>query len=228
MKKILFLFYFIIIIFSIHCNTLNDIIDKTIRFNKWKEAKVQLEIYLKTNSTDSYAYSIYASVLNELKLYDDAILSVRKAINYEEKKNRKSELYFNLGNYYYSKKLKNNALQSYNESINLNKKIASPYYMIGVINYKNKEYNNALSNWKKYITLTDNSDKKTKLQEIINRFEQQLLEEKIRKEDEAKKREEFLKRLMNELSDDITQSKSLEEDKDKTTKSEEEFEEIDD
>ena len=100
--------------------------------------------------------------------------------------------------------------------------------MIGVINYKNKEYNNALSNWKKYITLTDNSDKKTKLQEIINRFEQQLLEEKIRKEDEAKKREEFLKRLMNELSDDITQSKSLEEDKDKTTKSEEEFEEIDD
>jgi len=113
LKKLFFIFFVnIIITLSIYCNTLNDILDKYIRFNNWAEAKTKLEEYIKQNPTDSYAYSLYAGTLNELKLYDEVIISLKNAINYENSVEKKGELYFNLGNAYYNKNSKEVSLEN--------------------------------------------------------------------------------------------------------------------
>lgn len=226
MKKNILLLFFIIIISNVYCNTLNDIIDKSIRFNKWEEARAKLEKYLSSNPTDTHGYSIYASVLNQLTLYDDAILAVRSAINYEKNNNKKSEFYFNLGTYYYNKGLKDIAMDSYNKSLKLNKKLDSPYYMIGLINYENKDFDNAISNWKSYIEYTDNAEKREKLREAITKFEKHVLDDKLKKEEEARQKEEFLKNLLEELAKNEDESKGKESDMNKEISTDDELEEI--
>jgi tetratricopeptide (TPR) repeat protein len=227
MKKLFFILNFIIIISYIYCNTLNDIIDKTVRFNKWDDAKKQLESYLSNNPVDSFGYSIYAAVLNELKLYDEAIIAVRNAINYENSNEKKGLLYFDLGTYYYNKGLKDVAVQNYNKSLEYNSNIDSTYYMLGTIYYENKDYDRAILNWKKYVEITANADKRAKMQAILAKFEKQLMEKKLKEEEEKRLREEFLNKIKEELSKDQNDSKSLETDKNKTQKSKEMYEEID-
>lgn len=231
MKNIIIVFLYLIIMISpIFCNNQNEvnyIIDQYIRFNKWKEAKKELELYLKSNSTDTFAYSIYSEVLYELELYDDAILATRTALNYEKSDDFKAELYNNLGFYYYSKGLNDIALEMYNKSTSLRADLDSTYYNIGVIYLDKKDYDNTLNNWKKYVSLTNNIEKKTKMQDIISKLEKKLLEEKIKKEEEMRLKEEFLNKLKNDLEKDKSESKSLEADKNKTKHSDKELEEID-
>ena len=231
MKNIIIIsLYFFIIIFQILCinqNDINYIIDQYIRFNKWQDAKKELEIYLKKNPTDTYAYSIYSEVLYELELYDDAILATRTAINYEKTDEFKAELYNNLGFYYYCKGLNDIALEMYNKSISLRSDLDTTYYNLGIIYLDNEDYDNVLTNWKKYINLTNNIEKKNKMQQIIAKLEKKIIEDKIKKEEEERLKEEFLKKLKEDLEKDKTESKSLEADKKKTKHSEKELEEID-
>lgn len=227
MKKIFFCILFIIIIYSVYCNTLNDIIDNTIRYNKWEDAKVELENYINNNPTDTYANSLYASVLNELKMYDEAIIAIRNAINFENTSNKKGYMYTDLGTYYYNKGLIDQAIQNYQTSLELNKNIDTSYYMMGLIYYEKKDYENAIYNWKKYIAITNNIPKKRKLQEALKLFESDLQTRKLKEEEEKRKKEEFLKKLKDELSQDEKDTTSLETDKDKTDKSDEVFLEID-
>lgn len=231
MKNILFFLLFLILIispiYSNNENEINYIIDKYIRFNKWREAKKELDDYLKNNSTDTFAYSIYAEVLKELKLYDEAIIATRTAINFEKKDDFLAELYNNLGFYYYCKGINDIALDMYKKSISLRNDIDSTYYNIGVLYLEKKDYDNAITNWKKYITLTTNADKKIKLQEILSKLEKQLVAEKLKKEEEDKLKEEYLKKLKEELEKEKAESKSLETDKNKAKNSEKELEEID-
>lgn len=231
LKNIIIIFLFLIIIISpIFCNNqaeLNNIIDKYVRFNKWNDAKKELEVYLKNNPTDTYAYSVYSAVLFELNLYDDAILATRTALNYEKSDTFKAELYNNLGFYYYSKGLNDIALEMYNKSISLRTDLDLTYYNIGIIYLDKKDYDNTLSNWKKYVALTNNIEKKTKIQDIIAKLEKKLLEEKLKKEEEMRLKEEFLNKLKEDLEKDKSESKSLEADKNKTKHSDKELEEID-
>jgi tetratricopeptide (TPR) repeat protein len=231
LKNILLIPFFLTIIilniFSINQNDINYIIDQYIRFNKWQEAKKELESYLKVNPTDTYAYSIYSEVLYELQLYDDAILATRTAINYEKNDEFKAELYNNLGFYYYCKGLNDLAIEMYQKSISLRADIDTTYYNLGKIYIDKEDYDNALNSWKKYINLTSNIEKKTKIQNIIAKLEKKILEEKIKKEEEERLKEEFLKQLKEDLEKDKTESKSLEADKNKTKHSEKELEEID-
>ena len=226
---IIFLYFFSITfhVFSINQNDINYIIDQYIRFNKWQEAKKELEIYLKSNPTDTFAYSIYAQTLYELKLYDDAILATRTAINYEKSDEFKAELYNNLGFYYYCKGLNDIALEMYTKSTSLRSDLDTTYYNIGVLYLDKQDYDNVLSNWKKYINLTNNFEKKTKMQQIIAKLEKKILEDKLKKEEEERLKEEFLNKLKEDLEKDKTESKSLEADKKKTQHSEKELEEID-
>ncbi len=226
MKKYLFVSLFIIIIYSVYCNTLNDIIDKTVRFNKWQDAKVQLESYIANNPGDSYAYSIYAAVLNELKMYDEAINAERNAINYENSDEKKGALYFDLGNFYYNKGLKDIAIQNYTKSLQYNGNIDSSYYMLGTAYYELKNYDKALESWKKYVEVTANAEKRTKMQAIIAKFEKQIEDQKLKEEEAKKQKEEFLKKIQEELNNDKNNSKSLGTDKDKTQKSKEMFQDI--
>jgi len=223
MKKIILIFYFIIVVSLLYCNTLKNIMDSTIRLNKWNDAKKELELYLNENPSDSYAYSVYAAVLNELKLYDDAIIAIRHAINYEKSNKTKANLYSDLGLYYYNKGLKDVSLESYLKSLDYNNKLDSSYYMIGAIFFEKEDYENTILNWKKYIEVTDNIEKKIKIEKIINK----LVEKKLKEEEERKLKEEFLKKLKDELLKEESESKSLETDKNKTTSSDEDFEEID-
>ncbi len=231
LKNTLFLLLFIIIIISpIYSNNENDlkyIIDKYIRFNKWQEAKKELENYLISNSTNSDAYSLYAEVLFELNLYDDAIIATRTAINFEKNDSNLAQLYNNLGFYYYNKGINDIAIDMYNKSISLRNDIDITYYNIGRLYFDKNDYDNALINWKKYINLSTNTEKKLKLQELISKLEQQLAAEKLKKEEEARLKEEYLKKLKEELEKEKAESKSLETDKNKAKHSDKELEEID-
>ncbi len=226
MKKNILIFFFIIIVSLIYCNTLNNIIDKSIRFNKWDDAKNELEFFLKDNPADTNALAIYAAVLNELKMYDEAILAVNKAISYESSNDKKSKLYFDLGNYYFNKGLKEQALLNYQKSIEYNKNTDSSYYMAGLVYFENNDLDKALTNWKKYVEITNNIDKKIKMQKIISKLENMIADKKLKDEEERKKKEDYLKKLKDDLSKDKEDSQSLESDKNKTKKSDEYYEEI--
>jgi tetratricopeptide (TPR) repeat protein len=226
MKQFFIFCYFIIIISISYCNSLNDIIDKSIRFNDWKKAKIDLESYLDQNPTDPAAFSFYAEILSELNLNDDAIVAIQKAINYEQSNDKKGIYYYNLGYYYYIKNLKSTALQMFDKSLSLNKNVDADYYMMGVINYEDKNLDNALANWKKYVAQTANIDKKIKVEKIIAKFEEQALNDKLKQEEEKKKQEEFMKKLMQELTDEQKKSKSLDADKNKVKDKQDKLEEI--
>ena len=194
MKSFKFILFFVLLNFLLYGESpkeLKEIIDKEVRFNSWKEAKLDLEIYLKSNPDDSYAYSVYASVLGELKLYDDSILAIRNAINFEKNDEKKGEYYSDLGFYYYCKDIKDLSLDMYKKSLSLNTNIASSYYMIGLINYQNSDYDAALFNWKKYVSITDNIEKKIKMQDIISKFEKQINDLKSKLENEKTLRKNY-------------------------------------
>ncbi|HOJ64681.1 MAG TPA: tetratricopeptide repeat protein [Spirochaetota bacterium] len=234
MRKILFLFFSYFFLSLLFADDLNNIIEKTIRFDKWEEAKIELENYLKSNPTDSNAYSLYGVVLKELKLYDEAIIATRSAINFEKEDIKKGEYYYNLGNIYYVKGLKDLAIQSYEKALNLNPNLFQAYYMLGLIYYENKEYEKCIEQWKFYVTLSTNIDKKNKILRVIAKFEKEIEEEKRRaeerkrkEEEERRKREEYLKNLKQELEESQKDSKSLEEYKLKEEKKEPDIEEID-
>jgi tetratricopeptide (TPR) repeat protein len=239
-RIIILLFTVIIITFPIYCNQLDDIIDKTIRYDKWIEAKQALEEYLRSNPSDSNGLAQYANVLRQLKLNEDAISSYKSAINYEISNEKKGKYYFNIGEVYYDKGSKDIALEMFDKSISLNSLFAEPYYMIGRISYDNKNYDKFLASWKKYVELSTNIDKKQKVQNVLLRYEKQIADEKKliedkrikdeiekkRLEEEKRKRDEDLKKLMDELESDKTDSKSLEENKVKKDKSAVDYEDI--
>lgn len=227
------LFFLTFFIFIVYPNDINDIIDKSIRFDKWEDAKIELEAYLKNNPTDSNAYALYGAVLKELRAYDNAIIAFRSAINFEKFDQKKGEYYYNLGNIYYIQNLKNLAIQAYEKSLNLNPNLAQSYYMMGLIYYENKEYNKCIEEWKYYVTLSTNIEKKNKILRVISRFEKELEEEKRiaeerkkREEEARRKREEYLESLKKELEENQKETKSFEEYKIKESKKEQEIEEI--
>lgn len=228
MKRVVILILLIFLLASFsYSMTTKEIIDKYVRFDDWSGAKGQLELYLQTNSADSYAYSLYSTVLNELKLYDEAITAIRKAITIETSNEKKGEMFFNLGNYYYNKGLKDIAVEMYKKSSIYNPLIAQPYYMIGIIGYEANDFNSCLSNWKKFVALSTNIEKKEKLQRIIARFEKKLADEKKRKEEEERKKKEYLDKLKKELENNNSSSESMNEFNIKKQESDEDFEEID-
>ena len=227
MKKIIILFLLQIPVL-LAGKSLNEIIDEYFRYNNWGEAKSQLEIYIDSNASDPYAYSLYASVLNELNLHDEAIMAIRKAINYESSTEKKGIYYYRLGNLYYAKKLPDLSLQMYDKSTTYNGLIASPHYMKGLVHYENDRLEQCLTAWKKYIQLTDNLVKKDKIQKIINHFEQKILDDRLRAEEEERKRKELLDQLKSELADTTTDATTLKEYKViEDTPDDEFFEELD-
>lgn len=235
MYKIIFSLFLLFASFlSLFSNDINTIIDKTIRFDKWGEAKVELENYLKNNPGDSNGYALYGVVLKELKLYDEAIIATRNAINFEKSDSKKGEYYYNLGNIYYAQNLKDLAIQIYEKSLNLNPNLFQSYYMLGLIYYEKKEYEKCIEQWKFYVTLSTNIEKKNKILRVIAKFEKDIEEAKKREEErrrreeeERRKREEYLKNLKKELEDSQKDSKSLEEYKIKENNKEPDIEEID-
>jgi tetratricopeptide (TPR) repeat protein len=203
-----------------------EIIDKFVRFDKWREAKSAFENYLKSNPTDTYAYSVYANVLGELKLYDDAIIAARTGLNYEKTDEAKGGFYNQLGYFYYSKKINDLALDMYKKSSEYSKNLDSSYYMQGLIYAEKNDYDSAILSWKNYIAVTNNLAKREKMQALLSKLEKKITDEKMKKEEEKKLKEEYLKKLTDELDKEKADSKSLEADKNKTKKSGVELEEI--
>jgi hypothetical protein len=240
LKQYYIILFLIIICLSSYCNTLNDIIDTTFRYDKWDDAKIQLEDYIKDNPTDAYAFSLYSFALENLKLYDLAISACKNAINFETSDEKKGKYYYDLGRYYYIKKTNDVALDMFNKSVNLNRTLAESFYFIGLIDYNNKDIDNGFENWKKYISLSTNEDKKKKIQMVMDMYannkaeqerllkEKQLkdLEEAKRLEEEKRKKDEILKKLMEELEGDTNNSKSLDEKKIKNDKTKPDIEDI--
>jgi len=219
---------------KIFSNSITDIIDNSIRYNDWSEAKKRLENYIKINSTDPKGFVLYAAVLNELKMYDEAIIAARSAINFESSDEKKGEYYFNLGNYYFSKALFDIAFQMYEKSVSLNTVLPNPYYMMGLINYNNKEIEKCIKNWTVYVGLATDALKRDKVKKVIVKLEQFLADEKSRieaekrrEEEERKKREEYLEKLKKQLEGLDKDSKNLEDYKIKENKKEAEFDELD-
>lgn len=207
-------------------SSLEQIIDKQIRYNKWDIAKTELENYIRSYPSDSEGYRLYGIVLYELKLFDEAIIAIRNAINFEKSDEKKGELYYNLGLNYFAKGLKNIALEMFELSTALNKTLDLPYYFKGLIYYENKEPEKAISNWRQYTLLTTNSEKRAKMQQIVLLYEKQIQEEKLRLEEEKKKREELMKNLLKEIETQEKDTKSLEADKKKVKQEKIEFEEL--
>ncbi|MCG8571042.1 MAG: hypothetical protein MJB14_12955 [Spirochaetes bacterium] len=205
MKKSYFtvrlLFCIINISFHLSAESLDDIVNQYFRYDKWAEAKIALEDYISVNSTDSKGLSYYAAALFQLKATDEAIMALRKAINYEDSTDKKGSYYYRLGAYYYDQQLTELALEMLNKATTYNTIIASPYYLKGLIYYEQGSMDDCLSNWKKYVHLTTNIEKKKKIEKLISLFETEILEAKIRQEEAERKRQELLDKLKKELEE---------------------------
>ena len=98
MKKCIIIFYFLTTISFIHGDELQNIIDTYIRYNKWSESVEKLDELLKTYPDNPEISSLLSIVYIELKLYDKAIITLRKAINSAKNDEKRGEYYYNLGN----------------------------------------------------------------------------------------------------------------------------------
>lgn len=209
---------------------IDNIIDNYIRYNNWNDAKINLEIYLKKNRTDSYAYSLYSLVLKELKMYDESIVALRNAINNEKSNEKKGELYFNLGNLFFEKGQKDISIEMYQKSLEFNDMLSQSYYMMGLVNFEKDSLNDTLVNWKKYLLYSIDIEKKRVIEQIVAKIEDDIktkkyLEEK-RAEEEKIKKERLLNSLKDMLENDKKTSTSFEEYKIDKKKKEIELEEI--
>jgi len=146
------------------------IIDNYIKKGDWQKAKIELSNYIKMNQKDSEGYSLLSVVCNELKQYDEAIVNCRRAIINESSMEKKGELYFNLGTYYYNRGTKNVALTMFEKSIELNNLIANPYYMIGLIYYENNDLDNCIVYWQKYVDISVETDKREQVILVIEQW----------------------------------------------------------
>ena len=173
MKKCPYLFLSIIILnqflFSTNEN-IDYIIENYIRKGDWQNAKIELSNHIKENPKDPEGYSLLSVVCNELRQYDEAIINCRKSIINEASMERKGELYFNLGTYYYNRGTKSVALTMFQKSIELNNLIANPYYMIGLIYYEDDDLDNCIIYWQKYVDISTESDKREKVIIVIDQW----------------------------------------------------------
>ncbi len=173
MKKHIYLYLLIILVGQAMFSTehsINNIIDNYIRKSNWQEAKRELLNYIKDNPKDSEGYSLLSVVCNELKQYDEAITNCRRAIINEQSMEKKGELYFNLGTYYYNRGTTNIALTMFEKSIELNNLIANPYYMIGLIYYEKNDLDNCMVYWQKYVDISTESDKRDQVTLVIEQW----------------------------------------------------------
>ena len=249
MKK--FTVFIISILFSlfavvgVSAKTLNEIIDETIRYNNWQQARIELDAYTKANPNDADAFGLYAVALSQLKNYDEAIRACRTAINLEKSDEKKGEYYYNLGTFYYNMGVTDVAVSMYDKSIALNTMLAQPYYMLGLINFDKKDFDQCISYWTQYMSLCENDIKRAKIREAIGKIQRykeaeaerieqerrQAEEEAERKRiaaEEAKRRqEEYLQNLKDELSDTNKEATNLSDYKIEESVEEAEFEGLD-
>ncbi|HBD94888.1 MAG TPA: hypothetical protein DC057_12020 [Spirochaetia bacterium] len=172
--------------------------------------------------------SLLSIVYIELKLYDKAIITLRKAINSAKNDEKRGEYYYNLGNIYYLQSNFSIALDMFMKSIEFNPLLAGSYYFTGLIHFEKNDTDSAISSWRKYIEYSNNTDKKNKLNNIIRLIEKSALDAKQKKEDEERRRNDLLDFLKNQLDSKSDQATSLQEYKiNKENELEEEFELID-
>ncbi|HBI37299.1 MAG: hypothetical protein A2015_09960 [Spirochaetes bacterium GWF1_31_7] len=228
MKKCIIIFYFLTTISFIHGDELQNIIDTYIRYNKWSESVEKLDELLKTYPDNPEISSLLSIVYIELKLYDKAIITLRKAINSAKNDEKRGEYYYNLGNIYYLQSNFSIALDMFMKSIEFNPLLAGSYYFTGLIHFEKNDTDSAISSWRKYIEYSNNTDKKNKLNNIIRLIEKSALDAKQKKEDEERRRNDLLDFLKNQLDSKSDQATSLQEYKiNKENELEEEFELID-
>jgi tetratricopeptide (TPR) repeat protein len=230
---------------GVSAKTLNEIIDETIRYNNWQQARIELDAYTKANPNDADAFGLYAVALSQLKNYDEAIRACRTAINLEKSDEKKGEYYYNLGTFYYNMGVTDVAVSMYDKSIALNTMLAQPYYMLGLINFDKKDFDQCISYWTQYMSLCENDIKRAKIREAIGKIQRykeaeaerieqerrQAEEEAERKRiaaEEAKRRqEEYLQNLKDELSDTNKEATNLSDYKIEESVEEAEFEGLD-
>ena len=249
MKK--FTVFIISILFSlfavvgVSAKTLNEIIDETIRYNNWQQARIELDAYTKANPNDADAFGLYAVALSQLKNYDEAIRACRTAINLEKSDEKKGEYYYNLGTFYYNMGVTDVAVSMYDKSIALNTMLAQPYYMLGLINFDKKDFDQCISYWTQYMSLCENDIKRAKIREAIDKIQrfkeaeaQRIEQERRQAEEEAERKriaaeeakrrqEEYLQNLKDELSDTNKEATNLSDYKIEESVEEAEFEGLD-
>jgi len=196
MKKCIYLFLSLVILnhslFSAN-ESIDYIINNYIKKGDWQNAKIELSNYVIINQKDPDGFSFLSVVCNELRQYDEAIINCRKAIINEASMEKKGELYFNLGSYYYNRGTKNVALTMFQKSIELNNLIANPYYMIGLIYYEDNDLDNCIIYWQKYVDISVESDKREQVALVIEQWK--------------KTKEESIKELGSDTNADITNEK---------------------
>jgi tetratricopeptide (TPR) repeat protein len=227
MKKTACILLAIILPISLYCNTLNDIIDESVRFDNWGEALTRLEEYVVENPADARGHLWHGLVLEQLGKYDEAILAMRNAINYEQTSEKKGEYYYNLGKVYYSKKVNETALEMFNKATIYNSLIPQPWYFIGTIHYQAGRYDEFMAAWRKFITLSTDKRKNAKMQRVMALLTKKIEDDRLRAEEEKRLREEFLNNLMKELEEKSSEASSLEEYDVKKESSDDDLEEID-
>jgi len=230
---------------GVSAKTLNEIIDETIRYNNWQQARIELDAYTKANPNDADAFGLYAVALSQLKNYDEAIRACRTAINLEKSDEKKGEYYYNLGTFYYNMGVTDVAVSMYDKSIALNTMLAQPYYMLGLINFDKKDFDQCISYWTQYMSLCENDIKRAKIREAIDKIQrfkeaeaQRIEQERRQAEEEAERKriaaeeakrrqEEYLQNLKDELSDTNKEATNLSDYKIEESVEEAEFEGLD-
>ena len=103
------------------------------------------------------------------------------------------------------------ALDMLDKSIHYNITFFKAYYIRGLIYYQEDKIPEALSDWKKYINYSTDTMKKAKVSEVVTKIEQEALRIQLRKEEDARRKQELLDLLSSDIDTKKDKSKNFQE-----------------
>lgn len=180
-----------------------------IRYDNYDKAINILQKLLAYDKENPDAYFYLGLAYEQKNQYDDALLIMKKGLNYVQDELKKGELYFNLGNNYYKKMDYNSALNMYSQAIVLNPAINGVYLHKGQSFYKLKNYEKTVEQWELYLEKKPDTPQHENIINAIAFLKNILAREKEKKALEEKQRKELLDDLLNQIDSISKDSKGV-------------------
>ena len=211
MKKAIVLVLFQSIMFSSFAQNLKTIEDNFIRYGKWEQAIIELQELLPQHIEMTKTHAHLGLCFYEIGEFSKSAEHYLLAIDHETNDRKKSNYYFNVALGYYQLLKTAVALDMLDKSIHYNITFFKAYYIRGLIYYQEDKIPEALSDWKKYINYSTDTMKKAKVSKVVTKIEQEALRIQLRKEEDARRKQELLDLLSSDIDTKKDKSKNFQE-----------------